>query len=97
MSIATTSPVPDLLGGLQIVALDQSEQCVGCGNEKRYRGKPASSIVCCGACFRRLPEWARDAFMTDYRRPECGPEHGATIWQNRLSLMLQWMREANNV
>jgi len=81
--------------GTHVVALDQSAECVGCGNEKRYRGKPAESIVCCGDCWRRLPEWAKDAFMSDSRRPDGGPEHGATIWQHRLSVLLQWMREAN--
>ncbi len=85
-----------LLGGLEILALDQSAECVGCGNEKRHRSKPAESMVCCGDCWRRMPQWAKDGFANDTRRPEAGPEHGATIWQNRLSILLQWMRDADS-
>ena len=94
-SDADAAQTASLLDGVSIVALDQSEECVGCGNEKRHRGKPAESIVCCRECWRRLPQWARDAFMNDHRRSEAGPEHGPTIWQNRLSVLLQWMRESN--
>lgn len=86
----------DLLGGLKIVAVDQSEECLGCGNYKKHRGRPVSSIVCCGDCWRRLPQWAKDGFANDSRRPEAGPEHGPSIWQNRLSVLLQWMRDADS-
>lgn len=86
-----------LVGHCAPVPLDAGEECVGCGNEKRHRGRPASSLVCCGECWRRLPQWAKDAFVHDHRRPESGPEHGATIWQHRLSILLQWMREADDM
>lgn len=89
--------VDPLVGHFSVVRLDQSDECVGCGNEKRHRGKPASSLVCCRACWRKLPAWVKDAFMEDHRLPESGPEHGATIWQNRLSILLQWMRESDNM
>ncbi len=87
----------DLLGSVDIIDLDQDEECAGCGNEKRYRGKPASSLVCCSACWQRLPKWMRHGFMQDSRRPTCGREYGATIWQNRVSVALQWMREADSL
>jgi len=87
----------DWLGSVEVIALDQDDECAGCGNEKRYRGKPASSLVCCSACWRRLPEWMRTGFTQDSRRPTCGREHGATIWQNRISVALQWMREADSL
>lgn len=98
---ANTPPSPSVgsdegLGGLEIVSLDHSAECAGCGNEKRYRGKPAESLVCCSECWRRLPQWAKDGFTRDHRRPESGPEHGATIWQNRLSILLQWMRDSDS-
>jgi len=89
------TPPAGLLGSAEVIELDQDEECAGCGNEKRYRGQPASSLVCCSACWLRLPQWMRDGFTNDHRRPTCGRAHGPTIWQNRISVTLQWMREAD--
>jgi hypothetical protein len=86
-----------LLGKCDPVELDQDSECGGCGNEKRHRGQAAESLVCCSECWRRLPKWARSGFMEDHRRPQGGSDVAASIWQHRLSVMLQWMRDADNM
>jgi len=89
--------IEQMLGIVTPVRLDDSEECIGCGNEKRHRGRPASSLVCCNECWKRLPKWAKEAFSMDDRRPVGGPDAGATIWQHRLSILLQWMNEAERI
>ena len=59
--------------------------CEGCGEQKLHNGKEASSLVCCNDCYRKLPKWLKEARMGD----------GSMVWENRLALMLVWMREAN--
>lgn len=82
----------NLLHMQRVPALDQDDECVGCGNVKTYNGKPASSLIACRQCFRRLPKWMREAFNRDHARPTIGT---ATIWQNRIAVALVWMRESD--
>lgn len=69
------------------VSLDNDIECVGCGKEKSH-----TSFVCCGECWRRLPVWMKDRFMTDHRH---APGRGPSIWQDRMALLLSWLREAS--
>lgn len=84
MKRPTTAEVPP--------ALDQDDECVGCGNEKQYKGRSASSLICCHDCWKRLPVWLRDAWHAA----------GATAggdgmkWQDRIALFLKWMKEARD-
>lgn len=73
-----TIGVPSLCNGCP-------ELCEGCGEPKLHRGKEASSLVCCNACYRKLPAWLKDA------------RHGenSMMWENRMAVVLMWMREAN--
>jgi hypothetical protein len=64
--------------------------CEGCGEEKTYRGKEASSFVACQRCFKKLPEWLRNAFVNSGINPQGGP----TLWETRLREYLRWMAEA---
>lgn len=75
-------------------SLCDSDECVGCGTTKTYRGKPAGGLVCCGACWKRLPKWMRWAFVTHNERNPSRP-HGPTIWEECIALCLQWMKEVN--
>lgn len=68
--------------------------CEGCGETKLYRGREATSLVCCSSCWSKLPKWMRDAFATDCRRPAVADPHGASIWENRIAVALMWMKEA---
>lgn len=80
----------DLKDGLP--SLCDSSYCVGCGNTKLYRGKPASSIVCCSDCWKKLPMWLRKAFIEKQVRNSrfAGP----TIWERRIAATLIFLKEA---
>lgn len=77
------------------IRLDNDEECQGCGNRKTYRGKPAESLVCCRDCWGKLPRWAKEEFTTNARRAHADLPNGTTIWQHRISILLQWMHEIN--
>lgn len=99
MIVKSTSPIPKpaltveaLIATTAVPRLDGDEICAGCGEVKRYRGKRAESLIACRRCFNSLPAWIRTAFMQDNRRPEGGPDMAATIWQNRVAVLLAWRR-----
>jgi hypothetical protein len=87
----------ELLDIRDVPSLCSNDDCEGCGELKTYRGKPASSLVCCNQCWKKLPKWMRDAFVNgDDKRPEGGSSHGATIWENRIAVTLTWLRMSND-
>lgn len=61
-----------------------SAECIGCGDEKRYRRGPASSMVCCNKCWKKIPKWMRDAFVHGFDNNK---------WENRIAVTLVWMKE----
>jgi len=73
-----TIGVPSLCNGCP-------ELCEGCGAPKLHRGKEASILVCCNACYRKLPAWLKDARAGE----------NSIMWENRMAVVLMWMREAN--
>lgn len=87
--------IPNQLRIDELPRLDQHDECVGCGEVKKYRGKPASSLIACNSCFKSLPKWMRDAFMLDHTRPTLGSPVGATVWQNRIGVFLAWKNETS--
>ena len=74
--------------------LGRDSTCLGCGNEKKHRGKTAGSLICCAACVRHIPKWMRDMLVEDHRRPPGGSPHGVTIWERRIAVLLTWLRDA---
>ena len=88
---AVLAPV-SLLGISGIPSLCSSSYCVGCGNQKLYRGKDASSLVCCNDCWKKIPKRMREQFTNDHKRPDM--THGATIWENRIAVTLLWFKDA---
>jgi hypothetical protein len=60
--------------------------CEGCGEPKLYRGREATSLMCCSACWQRLPKWMREASTNG----------GVLLWENRIAVTLLWMREASS-
>lgn len=81
-----------LLGISGVPRLCNKSACEGCGNEKLYRGKEASSLVCCRECWKKLPKWMRDQFTTNHKRHDAS--HGPTIWENRIAVTLLWLKDA---
>ena len=69
--------------GVPALANGCPELCEGCGEPKLYRGREASSLVACKKCVRKL-RWLNDA--------RSGPD--AMMWENRMAVVLMWMREA---
>lgn len=72
--------------------LDDADECVGCGNEKQYRGRAASSLICCHDCWKRIPVWMRDAWHMESAKVGGDPMK----WQDRIALFLNWLNEAHN-
>ena len=81
-----------LICGDEIPSLCFDDYCVGCGELKTCLGKPASSLICCDACWRKIPTWMRKQFLEDDSRPE--PGAGPTLWEQRSAIMLRWFRES---
>jgi len=87
-------PPGQLLGVEKMLCLCDSVECVGCGDAKTYRGEEFETMVCCHACWRRLPKWLIRAYLEDTRRPEGGHPFASTVWENRIAVILVWRREA---
>lgn len=73
--------------GVPALANGCPELCEGCGEPKRHLGREASGFVACNKCVRKL-KWLNDA--------RTGPELRTTavMWENRMAVVLMWMREA---
>lgn len=84
-AIRKPAPAPSMSAGAEPVPLDQSNECVGCGNTKRLRGRDHSSLICCRECWQRLPKWVTEAFTSE----------ASMKWQDRISMLLQWRKESD--
>jgi hypothetical protein len=71
--------------GVPALASGRPTLCEGCGEPKLYRGREATSLVCCSACWQKLPKWMRKASKNG----------GGMLWENRIAVTLLWMREAS--
>jgi hypothetical protein len=80
--------IAELIGVSEVPALATGcpPLCEGCGEPKLYRGREATSLVCCSACWKKLPKWMREASMNG----------GGMLWENRIAVTLRWMRETTS-
>jgi len=82
---ANDQPMETATVGVPSLCNGCPELCEGCGNPKLYRGREATSLVACKKCARKL-RWLNEA--------RNGPR--AMIWENRMAVVLMWLRGAEN-